>query len=236
VNPKAYYVDEKAGIAIYHGDCLSVLASMPAIDRRAGLLLTDPPYGIGEARGKNSSRSKPFGKSRSRIIHATDYGVAEWDNAPPDSWLLSFVRSLAPWQIVFGGNFFDLPPSSCWLVWDKDNSGDFADCELAWTNLPKAVRKFVWRWNGMLQEDMANKEQRWHPTQKPEAVMRWAIGQAPDDCAVILDPFMGSGTTLRAAKDLGRRAIGIEIEERYCEIAAKRLSQEVLPLAGQVLR
>lgn len=117
-------------------------------------------------------------------------------------------------------------------MWDKDNGeNDFADCELAWTNLPKAVRRFRWRWQGMLQEDMGNKEFRTHPNQKPLALMKWAISQAPQDCKVILDPFMGSGTTLRAAKDLGRRAIGIEREEQYCEDAANRLRQEVLQFA-----
>ena len=210
-----YY--DSGGITIYHGDCREIL---PAI--RADLILTDPPYGIGEARGRN--------KSRSKIAVSRDYGDADWDDEPPPEWLFGLIRQQARWQIIFGGNFFPLPPASCWLVWDKDNGEtDFADCELAWTNLPKAIRRIKWRWHGMLQEVMgAAKEDRVHPTQKPLPVMRWALTQAPDDCATVLDPFMGSGTTLRAAKDLGRKAIGIEIEERYCEIAVKRLAQEVL--------
>lgn len=212
---KPFYED--ATSVIYCSDCREVLPFIPRVD----LVVTDPPYGIGEANGKN--------KSRSNLAVAKDYGTASWDDEPPPRWLIDWVRSAARYSIIWGGNYFNLPESSCWLVWDKDNGeNDFADCELAWTNLDKAVRRLRWRWAGMLQEDMSNKEFRTHPNQKPLAVMKWAISQAPPDCAMILDPFMGSGTTLRAAKDLGRKAIGIEREERYCEDAANRLRQEVL--------
>ena len=212
---KPYY--EHAGVTIYHANCLEVLPALGPVD----LVLTDPPYGIGEARGKN--------KSRSCLAVSKDYGTSAWDDAPPSRWLFDWLAEVSRHQIVWGGNYFGLPPASCWLVWDKENgANDFADCELAWTNLPKAVRRIVWRWQGMLQEPGAPKEERQHPTQKPLAVIKWAMRQAPDDCGLVLDPFMGSGTTLRAAKDLGRSAIGIEREERYCEIAAKRMAQETL--------
>ena len=122
-------------------------------------------------------------------------------------------------------------PARCWLVWDKDNGANgYADCELAWTNLDKAVRRIKHRWMGMLQEPGMPKEERVHPTQKPVPVMRWCIQQAPENCRCVIDPFVGSGTTLVAAAREGRAAVGIEGEERYCEIAAKRLQQEVLPL------
>ena len=114
-------------------------------------------------------------------------------------------------------------------MWDKDNGQNtFADCELAWTNLPKAVRKFKWRWQGMLQEKGGrDKEHRVHPTQKPLALMRWCLSLVPD-AETVLDPFAGSGTTLVAARLEGRKAIGIEINERYCEAAANRLAQRTL--------
>jgi DNA modification methylase len=215
---KPYY--EHGGITIYHGDAVRVLPLLGSVD----LLLTDPPYGIGEARGKN--------KSRSKLAVSRDYGVSDWDDAPPPRWLLDHARSLAKHQIVFGGNYFELPPSRCWLVWDKDNGeNDFADCELAWTNLDRAVRRIVFRQQGMLTQPGFPKEERHHPTQKPEPVMRWALSHVPD-ARTLLDPFMGSGTTLRAAKDAGLKAIGIERDERYCEVAAKRMSQEVLPLVS----
>jgi DNA modification methylase len=223
-----YYEDES--VRLYHADCKDVLPSLGLVD----LLLTDPPYGIGEARGKNKSRSKPFGgkanglSNEGGVVIATDYGVSAWDDTPPPSWLLDWARSLAKHQIVFGGNYFSLPPAKCWLVWDKDNgASDFADCELAWTNLDKAVRKLTYRWNGMLQEPGCPKESRVHPTQKPEAVMRWALSHVPD-AQTVLDPFAGSGTTLVAAKRLGKHATGIERDERFCEAAAQRLSQGVL--------
>ncbi len=213
---KPYF--QRDGITIYHGDCREVLPSLPPAD----LLLTDPPYGIGEARGRN--------KSRGLLATSKDYGDASWDDAPPPRWLLDQAIDKARHAIVFGGNFFVLPPSSCWLVWDKDNGAtDFADCELAWTNLLKAVRRIKYRWQGMLQEHMGeDKEIRVHPTQKPLAVMAWAIAQAPEVCKSILDPWAGSGTTLIAARDAGCNANGIEIGEAYCEVAARRLEQGIL--------
>jgi DNA modification methylase len=233
---KPYFED--AGIVIYHGNCLEVLDSYAdaRVNRQAfDLLLTDPPYGIKEAAGKNASRSKPFGgkanglTNNGRVVEAVDYGQQEWDDATADE-ALAFSRNLCRHQIIFGGNFYHLPPSSCWLVWDKDNTGDFADCELAWTNLKKAVRKLTYRWNGMLQQPGRPKEKRVHPTQKPEPVMVWALGHAPQDARTVLDPFMGSGTTLVAAKRLGKAAVGIDINERYCELAAERLRQGALSL------
>lgn len=129
-------------------------------------------------------------------------------------------------QIIFGGNYFALPPTSCVLVWDKDNgANDFADCELAWTNLKKAVRMKKWTWHGMRQENMSRKEERVHPTQKPTGIMEWAISQAPDDVVTICDPFMGSGTTGVAAMNLEKRFIGIERERKYFDIACERISQ-----------
>jgi len=217
---KPYYQDDYC--TIYHGDCREILPSLPKVD----LVLTDPPYGIG------ASRNDFIGiKPRKHACSVPkDYGHSEWDNAPVEKSLLQSIISHGSKAIVFGGNFYELPASRCWLVWDKDNGNvSFADCELAWTNLEMAVRKFRFKWQGMLQENMASKEVRVHPTQKPVPLMTWCINFAPD-AQTILDPFMGSGTTLRAAKDLRRKCIGIEIEEKYCEIAVQRLRQEVLAL------
>jgi len=127
--------------------------------------------------------------------------------------------------IVWGGNYYDLPPSRCWLAWVKSSSmPTLADFELAWTNFDQPAK--------LLREDRNADGKRWHPTQKPELVMRWALSQAPRQVHVVLDPFMGSGTILVASKRMGRQAIGIDVSEKYCEIAAKRLAQGALDLFG----
>ena len=197
---------------LYLGDCREILPHLPKVD----LLLTDPPYGIGEAAGKN--------KSRGKLAVAKDYGNDQWDDKPPSDWLFGLMREMSNNQIVFGGNYFVLPPSSCWLVWDKDNTGDFADAELAWTNLKKSVRVKKHRWNGMLQEDMKNKEIREHPTQKPVPIMEWCISHSSDSLTVA-DPFMGSGTTGVACANMGKTFYGIEREPKYFDIACKRIEQ-----------
>lgn len=211
-----YYQDNY--VTIYHGDSQEILPELP----KADLVLTDPPYGINENHKKNNSRG--------RLAKSTDYGDYEWDKKPAPENLINACLNNSINTIIWGGNFFHLPPSPCWLVWDKKNgNNDFADCELAWTNLNAAVRKFEFMWNGMLRDGEARNKKRVHPTQKPLELMTWCISRIKD-CNSIIDPFMGSGTTLRAAKDLNRKAIGIEIEEKYCEIAAQRCCQEVLPL------
>lgn len=209
---KPYY--EHAGITIYHGDCREAVSTM-----RADVLVTDPPYGIGEL----WSQGEIVGRRGSSRL----WGRGEtWDNEPTDLNLLISMISRVTSAIIWGGNYYALPASRCWLVWDKVQSFSGADAELAWTNLDAAVR--VFRLSRIDAYQNRATETKAHPTQKPLPLMRWCLSQVPD--GVICDPFMGSGTTLRAAKEMGRRAIGIEIEERYCEIAAKRLAQEVLPL------
>jgi site-specific DNA-methyltransferase (adenine-specific)/modification methylase len=140
---------------------------------------------------------------------------------------MDLIRSVCDRQIIWGGNYFDLPPCSGPLIWDKENgANDFADGELAWNNLGTALRIKRHMWNGMLRKGGEDRE---HPTQKPLDVMAWCVSLVPD-AQTVLDPFAGSGTTGRACKDLGRKCVMIEREEKYCEIAARRMGQEVLPL------
>ena len=208
-----YYQDE--AVTIYHGDCRDLLGSLP----HSAALVTDPPYGIKADLRQSNRAGKRHGKA---VAASRDYGVSNWDSCPAE--VLPWLRFKQ--HVIWGGNHFGLPPTPGWLVWDKETgTNGYADCELAWTDLQMAIRRFRFQWMGMLQQIS---EERYHPTQKPVPVMRWSVGFT--DQLLIIDPFMGSGTTLRAAKDLGRKAIGIEIEERYCEIAARRMCQEVLAI------
>lgn len=197
---------------LYLGDCMEILPHLPRVDA----CITDPPYGINENSKKVASREK--------LAAPKDYGHFDWDKQPPPAELIEMVRAMSDYQAIFGGNYFTLPPTTCWLVWDKLNGkNDFADCELAWTNYPKAVRRIQWLWHGMIRQ---GGEERFHPTQKPLEVMKWVIELCPK-AETILDPFMGSGTTGVAAIQLGRKFIGIEREENYFEIACRRIEQAV---------
>lgn len=131
-------------------------------------------------------------------------------------------------QIIFGGNYIAnmLPNSKCWLVWDKHINGDFADCELAWTSFDKPVKKYDFLWNGMLQQNMKNKEQRIHPTQKPADLFGMILRDYSNENDLVLDCFSGSGTTAIACHRLKRRFICIEKDKDYYEASVKRLEEE----------
>jgi DNA modification methylase len=208
------YYGPHNGITIYHGDCRDVLDMWEGLRSHSfDLLLTDPPYGHGDRWSGGTWAD-----------HSMYDDAKRWDRQPiPMSDMMALVR-IARWHIVWGGNYYSFPPSRCWLAYVKTSlMPTLADFELAWTNLDQPSK--------LIREDRNpnGNRSRHHPTEKPESVMRWALMQAPQSNTV-LDPFMGGGTTLVAAKRLGRQATGIELDERYCEIAAKRLAQEVLPL------
>lgn len=207
-----YYQDDY--VTLYHGDCREVLPKLPA-----DTVVTDPPYGIAY---KGGGGGNLIHTKRHRKQEAVVGDAEPFDPTP----LLMFKR-----VAMFGAQHYAnrLPDGGTFHVWDK--RGDYrpvhtADFDTIWINRKEPGRIFRCVWRGLCRE--TEHDQRIvHPTQKPLRVMVWALEMFPD-AALILDPYAGSGTTLRAAKNLGRRAIGIEIEERYCEIAARRLSQEVL--------
>lgn len=219
MNP--YYQDE--AVTIYHGDCREIAPTLGHFD----LLLTDPPYGLG-----SDSHATRLGGLHRRNASApgSQYINYGWDSAPPSRAEIELLIQQATLHIIWGANHIgNFPPSPCWLVWDKLNGENrYADCELAWTSLKIAVRRKAHLWHGMLRHD---NEPREHPTQKPLPLFMWCINLAGEPVRTVLDPFAGSGTAGRAAKDLGKQAVLIEREESYCEIAARRMAQEVLPLA-----
>jgi DNA modification methylase len=193
---------------LYHGDAREVLPTLPVHD----LLCTDPPYGIGASAGTGK-----YG--RLKIEAGTDLG---WDNETPPQWLLLLLLEKAAHKVIFGGNYFALPPSRAYLVWDKGagfKNRDFAECEFAWCSWDGNAR--VLTHDPLARGDYRQKE---HPTQKPVAVMQWAIAAAPAG-ATVLDPFMGSGSTGVACALMGRAFTGIERERKYFDVACERIAQ-----------
>ena len=190
---------------LYQGEAGAVLAVLDA-DACCDLLLTDPPYGLAE-----KLQGGTWGKA-----FIGEY--QDWDAKAPEK-LVFLAMEYAPKQIIWGGNYFAMSPSRCWLTWFKrDAVKTMADCELAWTNFDANAKVFDWTIAA------TNAERVGHPTQKPVALMRWCIGQAGEPKS-IMDPFMGSGTTGVAAIQLGRKFIGIERDPVYFAIACKRIEQ-----------
>lgn len=205
---------------IYKGDCLELMKELE--DDAVDLILTDPPYGI------NVMNQQKCTSRGSNKWHSLGYGDTNWDIVPKKEVFDEMFR-VSKNQIIFGGNYFHLPPSPCWIVWDKDNVGnDFADCELAWTSFKTAVRKITYPYATIKYWNELEFEKRQHPTQKPVPVFRWILKKYSNKNHLILDPFMGSGTTGLASKQLGRDFIGFEINQEYIDIANKRLTQTSL--------
>jgi len=202
--PKPYY--DHTGITIYNGDCREILPNLPKVD----LVLTDPPYGI-------DYMQRTTGK---KII------------GDRDIFKFTYLKKHCESLIVWGANYANDCPIGGRLVWVKRSVENtkpktYSDGEIAYISSINQVKVIRHISDGCIREGEDHGIVRYHPNQKPIEVMRWCIQLVKPEPQTILDPFMGSGTTLRAAKDLGRKAIGIEIEEKYCEVAAKRLRQEV---------
>ncbi|MBK7092377.1 MAG: site-specific DNA-methyltransferase [bacterium] len=201
---KPYYSDE--AVTIYNADCRQVLPFLQRFD----LLLTDPPYGIGFAAQPTKWQRRAGQKAEA------------WDNETPAAWTVQQMVEACDDAIVWGGNYYGLYPSRCWLSWHKpDAPPSMSNVEYAWTSMDKNSRQMTHSISA------TNAERVGHPTQKPLAIMRWCLSMA-SEAATVLDPFAGSGTTGVAAKLDGRKATLIEISEEYCEKAANRLQQGVL--------
>lgn len=205
-------------ITITNEDNMELMARYP--DKYFELAIVDPPYGIGEDGAKNHSRGK--------ATKAKMYTAKNWDSsAPPKEYFDELLR-VSKNTIIWGANHFieNIPNqnSPSWIVWDKQNGdNDFADCELAWTNHKMAVRKFEFRWAGMLQGDMKNKEIRIHPTQKPVALYKWLLDKYAKQGDKILDTHLGSGSIAIACHDYGFELTACELDKEYYDKAIERI-------------
>lgn len=211
---------------VFNRDCMEAMKEFP--DKFFELAIVDPPYGIGEGNKKNKTRSSftGFGDNK-RWVAAKDYGGGEWDHSIPHESYFAELRRVSKNQIIWGANHFgNLAPTPCWIVWDKDNGDcDQADCELAWTSFNTAVRQFTFRWHGLLQQDMKNKENRIHPTQKPIALYKWLLKNYAKEGDKILDTHLGSGSSRIAADSMGFDFWGYELDKEYFDASCKRFDQ-----------
>lgn len=209
-------VEQIGDATLYLASCHDVLPTLGNVHA----VVSDPPYGIAFAHGGNNRSGIGKGKYATKFAKVAIAGdEKKFDPLP--------LLSAAPIQILWGANHYAdlLPASASWFIWDKraasQHTNDFADCELAWTNRKGVARVFRHQWDGMMKASERG-EPRHHPTQKPIELMRWCLEQIPD-AKVILDPYMGSGTTGVACAKLGRKFVGIEIDEGYFDIACERI-------------
>lgn len=201
MSPRVEHLAE--GVTLYCGDCLEVLPTLGHF----GACVTDPPYGIADKWKGGSSDKHGWGKAKTQSALRN-----KWDAQPLDEHAISIILEAATEVIIWGGNYFPLPPSRCWLVWSKpERNFTLAEAELAWTNRDNVVRVI---------DAPRSDTGREHPTQKPVEVMRWCVEKTKGS---VVDPFMGSGTTGVAAVKLGRRFTGIEIDPGYFSIACRRI-------------
>ncbi len=201
---KPYYQDD--AVTIYHGDFRDILPTLPKVD----LVLTDPPFGMGNF-------VQNTGNIRGEKV--------TWNDAIPTVEIFDLIRSKSDNQIIWGANFFNcFPARGGAIVWVKNQPmPDFSKADIASCSFHAKTELFEHTWTNFVNDKQTN-----HPCERPLALYLWCLEKYSKPNQTMLDPFMGSGTTLRAAKDLGRKAIGIELEEKYCEIAALRMRQEVL--------
>lgn len=208
-------------------DCMKFMEKFP--DKFFELAIVDPPYGLKMSNRGNIGSERNGKKSGSKTYRIQRYVPKQWDeNAPDDNYFKELLR-ISTNQIIWGANHFisKIPiNSSCWIVWDKDKSGNYADCELAWTSFETAVKMLTWRWNGMLQQDMVNKENRIHPTQKPVALYIWLLQNYAKPGDKILDTHLGSQSSRIAAKKMGFDFWGCEIDQEYFDDGCKRYEKE----------
>jgi site-specific DNA-methyltransferase (adenine-specific) len=208
-------------LEITNEDNMELMSRYP--DKHFELAIVDPPYGIGHAEIAGKQSGTQYGNA---AAPKKTYAVKKWDSGIPDKSYFTELFRVSKNQIIWGGNYFSLylPSKSGWIFWDKDNgSNGFSDGELAFTSFDKGLRKFKFTWNGMIQQDMKNKEERFHPTQKPVALYKWLLSRYAKPGDKILDTHLGSGSIAIACHDLGFDLTACELDKDYFDAAIKRI-------------
>lgn len=210
-------------VELLHIDCMEYMATLP--DKAFDLAIVDPPYGIREPAFRRNDKNV----KRKKATKTKEYNVAVYrQDAPDDTYFDELFRVIKN-QIIWGGNYFGLRGSRCWIVWDKVTyDAQWADGELAWTSFNSSVRIFQFAWNGMIQGDMKNKEIRIHPTQKPVALYRWILKNFANEGNKILDTHLGSGSNALAAHSMGYDFVGCELDKNYYDAACKRFKEQTM--------
>jgi site-specific DNA-methyltransferase (adenine-specific) len=221
----------KAMITLLNDDCMNVMAKYP--DKYFDLAIVDPPYGIGEGNKKSKTRNCYTGFGNNKTwVKGRDYGGGEFDYSTPDVSYFDELKRISINQIIWGGNYMVqfINPSMGWVVWDKDNGEcDQSDCELAYTSFNKGLRKFRYKWQGLLQENMKDKEDRIHPTQKPVQLYKWLLKNYAKPIDKIIDTHGGSMSSVIACYDFGiTEMVCCEIDKEYFDAAVKRFENHKL--------
>ena len=215
---------EVGNCTLWNCDCMDGMKKIQ--DKYFDLAIVDPPYGINASNYSRGGTKRGKSKARCAI-----YTKKDWDKSTPDQSYFNELFRISKNQIIWGANYFIEKiqrSSNCWIVWDKDNGENrYADCELAWTNFSTAVRKYRYRWHGMFQENMKNKEDRIHPTQKPVALYRWILEKYAKKGDRIIDTHVGSASSFLACIQYGCEITGFEIDEEYYNNACERISKAV---------
>lgn len=210
-------------INLYNEDCLQAMRKMET--DQYDLAIVDPPYGI-NASNKSFMRTG-IQRGNSKCVSGL-YKSSNWDHTKPSKEYFLELLRVSKNQVIWGGNYFIeyLHNTSCILVWDKKNGKNlYSDCEMAWGSFKSAAKMFSYKWHGMLQENMKNKEKRIHPTQKPVALYAWILNNYAKEGDKILDTHLGSGSIAIACHDMGFSLDGYELDTDYYKAACKRLKE-----------
>ena len=219
---KALHIADVSGSAVLNMDCIDVMKQIP--DNFFNLAIVDPPYGLKITKNGKLKANSKFDRGFKKDV---DYGVKDWDNNVPTEEYWRELFRVSKNQIVWGGNFFleYLGNTKCYVTWfkkGKDKNHRFSPTEWAWTSFKKAVRKYKFRWNGLLQEDMKNKETRIHPTQKPVGLYDWIFKRFAEAGMKVLDTHLGSQSSRISANKYQLNFVGFETDQEYFNKGNKR--------------